>query len=364
MSLTGLRDLSIIETPPPGRYPITTYVMEYRDDIVDEAIRNELDRNGQVFFVHNRIEGIYRVQKRLEEMLPGVRIAVGHGKMPEGKLAAIMSDFIKGEYQLLLCTTIIESGLDMPNVNTIVVDDADKMGLAQLYQLRGRVGRSHRIAYAYLTYHPDRVLNENAQKRLNAIREFNELGAGMKIALRDLEIRGAGNILGPEQHGYIQAVGFDMYCRLLEQETSRLRGNPVTQSSGPMVDVDIDYYIPDTYIPDPGVKIRIYRRLLLATSEEDIEEIRAELNDRFGKPPRPVENFLQITLLRLMARDKEIKLLRRKGKQIEIQLEKNLPHDVQQNLGGYQIRKLNAHTLVVRPEGDALQTLQRVLQMI
>jgi transcription-repair coupling factor (superfamily II helicase) len=364
MSLTGLRDLSIIETPPPGRYPITTYVMEYRDDIVDEAIRNELDRNGQVFFVHNRIEGIYRVQKRLEEMLPGVRIAVGHGKMPEGKLAAIMSDFIKGEYQLLLCTTIIESGLDMPNVNTIVVDDADKMGLAQLYQLRGRVGRSHRIAYAYLTYHPDRVLNENAQKRLNAIREFNELGAGMKIALRDLEIRGAGNILGPEQHGYIQAVGFDMYCRLLEQETSRLRGNPVTQSSGPMVDVDIDYYIPDAYIPDPGVKIRIYRRLLLATSEEDIEEIRAELSDRFGKPPRPVENFLQITLLRLMARDKEIKLLRRKGKQIEIQLEKNLPHDVQQNLGGYQIRKLNAHTLVVRPEGDALQTLQRVLQMI
>jgi transcription-repair coupling factor (superfamily II helicase) len=364
MSLTGLRDLSIIETPPPGRYPITTYVMEYRDDIIEEAIRAELERNGQVFFVHNRIEGIYRVQKRLQDMLPRVRIAVGHGRMPEDELAIVMRDFIKGEYQVLLCTTIIESGLDMPNVNTIIVDEADKMGLAQLYQLRGRVGRSHRIAYAYLTYQPDRILNENAQKRLNAIREFNELGAGMKIALRDLEIRGAGNILGPEQHGYIQAVGFDMYCRLLEQETARLRGKPVVQKGGPLVDVDIDYYIPDAYIPDPGVKIRVYRRLLLATCAEEIEEMRAELNDRFGQPPRPVENFLQITLLRLMARDKEIKTLRRKGKQIEIQLEKALPADVQQNLGGYQIRKLNPHTLLVQPEGDALQTLQRVLQMI
>lgn len=364
MSLTGLRDLSTIETPPPGRYPITTYVMEYRDDIIDEAIRSELERDGQVFFVHNRIEGIYRVQQRLQEMLPEVRIAVGHGRMNEAELSVVMDGFVKGQYQVLLCTTIIESGLDMPNVNTIIVDNADKMGLAQLYQLRGRVGRSNRIAFAYLTYHPEQVLNENAQKRLNAIREFNELGAGMKIALRDLEIRGAGNILGPEQHGYIQAVGFDMYCRLLEQETSRLRGNPVTQRSGPMVDVDIDYYIPDSYIPDPGVKIRIYRRLLLSSNEADIEEIRAELEDRFGKPPRPVENFLQITLLRLMARDKEIKLLRRKGKQIEIQLENALPADLQHTLGGYQVRKLNAHTLAVRPEGDALQTLQRVLQMI
>ena len=364
MSLTGLRDLSIIETPPPGRYPITTYVMEYRDDIIREAVKSELERNGQVFFVHNRIEGIYRVQQRLQEMLPEVRIAVGHGRMNEADLSAVMDAFVKGQYQVLLCTTIIESGLDMPNVNTIIVDNADKMGLAQLYQLRGRVGRSNRIAFAYLTYHPEQVLNENAQKRLNAIREFNELGAGMKIALRDLEIRGAGNILGPEQHGYIQAVGFDMYCRLLEQETSRLRGKPLTQRSAPMVDVDIDYYIPDAYIPDPGVKIRIYRRLLLSNSEDDIAEIRAEMEDRFGKLPRPVENFLQITLLRLMARDKEIKLLRRNGKQIEIQLEKALPANVQQTLGGYQIRKLNSHTIAVRPEGDALQTLQRVLQMI
>jgi len=364
MSLTGLRDLSVIETPPPGRYPIITDVMEYREDIIDEALRNELERKGQVFYVHNRIESIYQVHSRLQESHPGVRIAVGHGRMPEAELATIMSDFMRGEYQILLCTTIIESGLDMPNVNTIIIENADKMGLAQLYQLRGRVGRSHRVAYAYLTYHPERVLNENAQKRLNAIREFNELGAGMKIALRDLEIRGAGNILGPEQHGYIQAVGFDLYCRLLEQETSRLRGQPLTRSSAPMVDVDIDYYIPDAYIPDPGVKIRIYRRLLLATSEEEIEEIRAELTDRFGQPPLPVENFLQITLLRLMARDKDIKVLRRKGKQIEIQLEKNLPPNVQHILKGYQIRTLNPHTLLLRPEGDTLQTLQRVLQAI
>ncbi len=364
LSLTGLRDLSVIETPPPGRYPITTYVMEYREDIIKEAIMAELERQGQVFFVHNRIEGIHRVQKDLMEMLPGIKIAVGHGRMPEDELAFIMKAFIKGEFQVLLCTTIIESGLDMPNVNTIIVDEADKMGLAQLYQLRGRVGRSHRIAYAYLTYQADRILNENAQKRLNAIREFNEFGAGMKIALRDLEIRGAGNILGAEQHGYIQAVGFDMYCRLLEQETARQKGQPLAQKSGPLVDVDIDYYIPDTYIPDPGIKIRIYRRLLLAGSTDEIEEIKAELNDRFGEPPRPVENFLRITALRLMAKDKEIKTLRRKGKQIEIRLEKSLPAKACQDLGGYQIRQPNPYTLLVQPEGDALQTLQRVLQMI
>ena len=201
MSLTGLRDLSLIETPPPERYPITTYVLEYNDDIISRAIRSELERNGQIFFVHHRIEDIHQVYEHLQELLPGVKIAVGHGRMKEEELSRTVMDFLHGKYQLFLCTTIIESGLDMPNVNTINIDEADRMGLAQLYQLRGRVGRSDRVAYAYLTYRRDKILTETAQKRLNAIREFNELGSGMRIALRDLEIRGAGNILGPEQHG-------------------------------------------------------------------------------------------------------------------------------------------------------------------
>jgi transcription-repair coupling factor (superfamily II helicase) len=206
MSLTGLRDLSTIETPPPERYPITTYVMEYNPEIVREAVNAEVSRGGQVFFVHNRIQDIYRIKDELQKYLPQVRIAIGHGRMAENELARTMMDFMQGRYDLFLCTTIIESGLDMPNVNTIIVDMADKMGLAQLYQLRGRVGRSNRLAYAYLTYRPDKIITEEAQKRLNAVREFNELGAGMKIALRDLEIRGAGNILGPEQHGHIHAL--------------------------------------------------------------------------------------------------------------------------------------------------------------
>ncbi|MDD2511015.1 MAG: transcription-repair coupling factor, partial [Syntrophomonas sp.] len=320
MALTGLRDLSVIETPPPERYPITTYVLEYNEEIIVEAVMKEIERQGQVFFVHNRIEDIYRVKEHLDELFPGIKIAVGHGRMKEDELSRVMMDFVNGRYQLFLCTTIIESGLDMPNVNTIIVDEADKMGLAQLYQLRGRVGRSHRLAYAYLTYRPDRVVSEASQKRLNAIREFNELGSGMKIALRDLEIRGAGNILGAEQHGYIQAVGFDLYCRLLEQETGRLKGEQVQESRvDPQLDIDIDYYIPESYIPDSGSKMRIYRRLLLAGSQEEVEEIREEIRDRFGPLPQAVDNFLQIAVLRLMARDKEIKSLRRKGRQIEIQ---------------------------------------------
>lgn len=220
----------------------------------------------------------------------------------------------------------------MPNVNTIIIDEADKMGLAQLYQLRGRVGRSNRIAYAYLTYRRDRAIGETAQKRLNAIREFNELGSGMKIALRDLEIRGAGNILGPEQHGFIHAVGFDLYCRLLEQETAKLKGESPREEFSAQFDIDVDYYIPDSYIPDSGAKIRIYRKLLLATEKEDIEEVRAEMLDRFGALPRPVENFLSISDLRLKARGKAIKSLRRKGQELEIVFAQDLPADINQRL--------------------------------
>lgn len=364
MSLTGLRDLSVIETPPPERYPITTYVMEYNPEIIREAVIAEVNRGGQVFFVHNRIQDIYKVKESLAEILPGISIAVGHGKMKEEELARTIIEFTQKKHDLFLCTTIIESGLDMPNVNTIVIDMADRLGLAQLYQLRGRVGRSSRVAYAYLTYHPDKVITETSQKRLNAIREFNELGAGIRIALRDLEIRGAGNILGGEQHGYIHAVGFDMYCRLLEKETAGLKGQAVQERLQPQLDIDVDYYIPDSYIPDSGTKMRIYRRMLLANVAEDIEEIRTEMEDRFGQPPQPVENFLQVASLRLKARDKKIRGLRRKGPEVEIQLVNRLP-DTYVPRRDLSIRKLNPYTLAIRLDKSvSLQGLQDVLDII
>ncbi|MDD3269615.1 MAG: transcription-repair coupling factor [Syntrophomonadaceae bacterium] len=364
MALTGLRDLSLIETPPPERYPVTTYVLEYNEEIIADAIRNEIGRRGQVFFVHNRIEDIYKVKEHLDEIFPGIKIALGHGRMKEDELARVMMDFVAGHYQLFLCTTIIESGLDMPNVNTLIVDEADRLGLAQLYQLRGRVGRSNRLAYAYLTYRPDRIISETAQKRLNAIREFNELGSGMKIALRDLEIRGAGNILGPEQHGYIHAVGFDLYCRLLEQETARLKGQSRREEINPQLDIDVDYYIPDTYIPDSGTKMRIYRRLLLARNYEEVNEIGAEMLDRFGPLPRVVENFLQIALLRITAKEKEISSLRRKGRKIEIQMAERLPADFAARTRDLNITKLDERTFLMQQEKTSLLDLQGVLNSI
>ncbi len=365
MSMTGLRDLSVIDTPPPERYPIKTYVLEYNEEIITEAILAEIERQGQVFFVHNRIEDIYAVREKLQELLPQVSIAVGHGRMQEDELSRVISAFLAGSFQVFLCTTIIESGLDMPNVNTIIVDEADRMGLAQLYQLRGRVGRSNRIAYAYLTYKPDKSINETAQKRLNAIREFNELGAGIKIALRDLEIRGAGNILGPEQHGYIQAVGFDMYCRLLERETGRLKGIDQREKAAPLLDIDVDYYIPDSYIRDSGTKIRIYRRLMLAQEESEIDEIKSELRDRFGKLPQPVANFLQLAQLRIAAGNKEIKALRRKGNRLEIQLARPLSPGAAGQIAGIKESRFHENTISMNFDGQvSLDRLQQVLELI
>jgi transcription-repair coupling factor (superfamily II helicase) len=328
MSLNGLMDMSVIDTPPPERYPITTYVLEFNAGIICEAILNEINRQGQVFFVHNRIEDIYEVKRELEAWMPEISICLGHGRMREGELTKVIMDFAQGRYQLFLCTTIIESGLDLPNVNTIIVDEADKLGLAQLYQLRGRVGRSERLAYAYLTYRPYRSINETAQKRLAAIREFSDLGSGMKIALRDLEIRGFGNILGSEQHGYINAIGFDLYCHLLEQETAKIKGETSAGKIQPFLDIDVDSFIPDTYIEDAGTKMRIYRRLLLADTLGEIDEIKDEMADRFGVMPKPVENFLNVAALKVLAQDKEVISLRHQGKYIEIKLSKPAPDEM------------------------------------
>jgi len=302
MALVGVRDMSIIETPPEGRQPVQTYVIEYQPELLREAVRRELSRGGQVFWVHNRIQELPLVARRVQHLVPEARLVMAHGQMPEEQLEKAMWDFIQGKYDVLVSTAIIESGLDIPNVNTLIVEDADHFGLSQLYQLRGRVGRSERQAYAYFTYRRDRVLSEVAEKRLRAIQEFTEFGAGFKIAMRDLEIRGAGNLLGPEQHGHIAAVGFDMYCRLLEESVRELKGEPLPPPAVlPAADLPVDAYIPEDYVGDARLKIEIYRRLLLAEKPEDIKEVEEELVDRFGPLPAPVQRLLRVSSLRHLA---------------------------------------------------------------
>jgi len=301
MALGGVRDMSVIETPPEDRFPVQTYVLEYSDELVRDAILRELARGGQVFYVHNRIQTIDRVYSRLSRLVPEAQIAIGHGQMAEDQLEQVMISFLEREYDILLCTTIIESGLDMANVNTLIVEDADYLGLAQLYQLRGRVGRSSRLAFAYFTYHRDKVLTEQAEKRLDAIRQFTELGSGFKIALRDLEIRGMGNLLGTEQHGFMAAVGLDLYIQLLQNAVSELRGRAPREERQASVEISVDAYIPETYISDPGQKVTIYRRLAGMRTLDAVEDVAAELADRFGPLPRPARNLLKVARLRVLA---------------------------------------------------------------
>lgn len=304
MSLVGVRDMSIIETPPEDRFPVQTFVVEYSPELVREVIRRELRRGGQVFFVHNRITDLDRFYRELRMLVPEARLGMAHGQMREDHLERVMLDFINGEYDVLICTSIIESGLDIPNVNTLIVSEADHLGLSQLYQLRGRVGRSNRLAYAYFTYRKDRVLSESAEKRLQAIREFTEFGSGFKIALRDLEIRGAGNILGAEQHGHMAAVGFDLYNRLLEEAVLELKGQkPAMERTAPTVELPVDTYIPDDYIPDARLKMELYKRIILVKTPAETDELSAELRDRYGPLPPSLENLICVTRIKALAQE-------------------------------------------------------------
>ncbi len=321
MAMVGVRNMSLIETPPQDRYPIRTYVREYNRDLIRDAIRREMARDGQVYFVHNRVEDIRERAREIQELVPEARIVIAHGQMPEAQLEKLMLNFFQGEYDVLVCTTIIETGMDITNVNTIIVNNADHMGLAQLYQLRGRVGRSNRVAYAYLLYKQDKALSETSEKRLQAIKEFTSLGSGFKLAMRDLEIRGAGNLLGPEQHGHIAAVGFSLYCKLLEETVNELTGQEKeTRTEDIVVDTDWDAYIPENYIPDTRQKIEIYKKISRIKSEEDRQDLYEEILDRFGDPPRPVLNLLQIARLRVLAQEKGLKELKLKGQKGEILL--------------------------------------------
>lgn len=301
MSMVNIRDMSVLETPPENRYPVQTYVLEYNEQTLIEAMKKELSRGGQVFFLHNQIENIYAIASRISELIPDASVAVGHGRMNENQLEDIMYDMVNGNTDILVCTTIIETGLDIPNANTIIINNADRMGLAQLYQLRGRVGRSNRSAYAYLVYRPDKVLSEVAEKRLKAIKEFTEFGSGFKIAMRDLEIRGAGNILGAQQHGHMDAVGYDMYCKILKESVDELSGKETNEEITTSVDFALDAFIPETYIANNNMRIDVYKKIASITTEEDMTEIFDELCDRFGDVPKPVVNLINIAYLKALA---------------------------------------------------------------
>ncbi|MFG6351144.1 MAG: transcription-repair coupling factor, partial [Oscillospiraceae bacterium] len=299
MALSGIRDMSAIEEPPASRQPVQTYVLEHDWSVLADAMRRELERGGQVYYLHNRVDTIQRTAARIKEMLGGdVSIAVGHGKMSQEELNDVMTRVSDGEVDVLVCTTIIETGLDISNVNTLIIEDADKMGLAQLHQIRGRVGRSPRRAYAYMTYRQGKVLTEIAAKRLSAIREYAEFGSGFKIAMRDLEIRGAGNLLGPEQSGFLMSVGYDLYLKLLEEAVLTEKGETPARLPECAVDLTVAASIPDKYVPDPGQRMDLYRRIARIRTPEDGDDMTDELIDRYGDPPRQVNNLISVALLR------------------------------------------------------------------
>ena len=300
MSMVGVRDLSVMETPPSNRYPIQTYVMEQIPSVVKDACLREMQRGGQVFYLHNRIDDIDDVVSELEDLIPTARIISVHGRMSKNMMEDILYRFLNREFDILVTTTIIETGIDMPNVNTMIIENADHYGLSQLYQLRGRIGRSARLAYAYFLYQPNKVLTEIGEKRLEAIRDFTELGSGFKIAMRDLSIRGAGNMLGAQQHGFIDSVGYDLYSQMLSDAIKSRKGKKKVDKSNAEIDLGLEAYIPESYIADQEEKIEFYKKIKAANAD-DIEQIQDELIDRFGDYPEPVENLLAISKLKAEA---------------------------------------------------------------
>jgi transcription-repair coupling factor (superfamily II helicase) len=316
MSLSGARDISVIETPPEERYPVQTYVVEQNDQLIRDAILREIGRGGQVYFVYNRVEDIDRIAKYVQALVPESKVGVAHGQMAERQLETEMFDFMSEKYNVLVCTTIIETGMDIQNVNTIIIYDSDKMGLSQLYQLRGRVGRSNRIAYAYLLYTKDKVLTEVAEKRLKALKDFTELGSGFKIAMRDLEIRGAGNMMGSSQHGHMASIGYDLYCRMLEDTVKLLRGEIQKEPIETILDIKVDAFIPESYINDELQKIEVYKRIAAMEGLDDYNDIREELEDRYSKIPEPVYNLMDIAYIKSQAKSIFIEEIKETAKEI------------------------------------------------
>ncbi|HEY6385639.1 MAG TPA: transcription-repair coupling factor [Candidatus Acidoferrum sp.] len=327
MSLVGLRDMSVIETPPRDRLAIQTVVASFQEDLVRRAIENELARDGQVYFIHNRVESIYSLATLVQKLVSKARVVVGHGQMGEKELESVMLKFIRDEADVMVATTIVENGLDIPKANTILINRADRLGLAELYQLRGRVGRSHQRAYAYLLVPPDTSLSEIARKRLSAMKEFSELGAGFRIAALDLELRGAGNMLGRQQHGHIEAIGFDMYCQMLERAVSKLKGEESLPELRTTLSLGLDVRIPENYIPSENLRLRTYKRISSIASQEEKQDVHRELTDRFGAPPATVENLLEYAVLKSMCERLRISAVERQGNRIAIRFHAETPLD-------------------------------------
>ena len=329
MSLSGIRDISMIETPPEERFPVQTFVTEYEDDMIRGAIEREIGRGGQVYFVYNRVQSIDMMQRKILELLPNVRVAVAHGQMSGHQLENVMIDFLAKKYDVLLATTIIENGIDIPNVNTLIVYDTDKFGLSQLYQLRGRVGRSNRLSYAYLTWRPSNILSDTARQRLEAISQFTEFGSGLKIAMRDLEIRGAGSILGARQHGHMEAVGYGLYCKLIEEAVRKIKGEEVEETAADVtLNVLVDAFIPDEYIEDAQDRMDAYRAISLITSLKDKTETLQDMLDRFGRVPESVENLTDVAYLKHKCAQAGVKMVSERGDKYVLRLDENAAIDM------------------------------------
>ena len=328
MAMSGIRDMSTIEEPPIERRPVETFVLEYNEPILAEAMKKELARGGQVYYIHNRVDNIEACASRVSQLVPGARVGIAHGKMTEAELNPVWQHLLNGEIDILVCTTLIETGIDVRNCNTLIIEDADRMGLAQLYQIRGRVGRSGRKAYAYFTFRRDKTLSEIAQKRLSAIREFTAFGSGFRIAMRDLQIRGAGSLLGHSQHGHMEAVGYDLYVKMLTQAIAQAKGEPIQRDKSEcLVDLRVDAFIPEKYIPDGPGRIEAYRRIAAIQSPEDGADVLDELIDRYGDPPPSVSDLVSVSLVRVLAAEVGVYEITQKKQRITLSLE-SLPLEV------------------------------------
>jgi len=333
MSMLGMRDMSIIETPPRDRLAINTQVVQFSESVIRSAIELELSRNGQVFFLHNRVETIESIAALLQKIVPNARIAIGHGKMNEKEMEQVMLDFIDYKYDVLVATTIIENGIDIPRANTIIINRADNYGLSQLYQLRGRVGRSNRRAYAYLLIPSELELTPIARRRLSAIREFSDLGAGFRIAALDLELRGAGNILGGQQSGHLDALGFDLYTKMLERTIAELRGDEIADETSVSINLGIDVSIPKDYIVDASQRLRTYKRISSAESDEALSQIHAEIEDRYGRLPGSVHALFEYGRLRKLSEEMGIVSVDRAGEVVAIKMSENARIDPEKLYG-------------------------------
>jgi transcription-repair coupling factor (superfamily II helicase) len=367
LSLAGARDMSVIETPPRDRLPVHTEILESDDEVIADAILREIDRGGQVFFVHNRVETIHNVALGLQKLVPQVRVAVAHGQMAERGLEQTMFDFLDRRWDVLVSTMIVESGLDIPSVNTLIVDRADTLGLAQLYQLRGRVGRSSQRAFAYLLVPSRRVLSEEAEKRLRVIEEFDELGVGFKIALKDMEIRGAGNLLGPEQHGFMVGLGFDLYLKLLEEAVADLKGEAAAVLPEPRLLTDWPAFLPEDYVPDEHEKLNLYRRLAEARSHDEVDDLTLEMMDRFGQLPPAAVALVELRRLRLLGGAAGAENLRVFQNVVELMLRRPLrASEIRDVVGAvtFQVEFITGREFGLRVRGEGLVLLHRARELL